>query len=88
VNAEPRPGWWDDALCAGTAKTGESPMFPVDFRDQRSVAAHVCNGCPAAGPCLQYALDHRIEDGIWGGRTEKDRRVMRRQRQLEAANGQ
>jgi WhiB family redox-sensing transcriptional regulator len=33
----------------------------------------------AKGICAFYALQHRIEDGIWGGKSEEERRAMRRQ---------
>ncbi|MET8816066.1 WhiB family transcriptional regulator, partial [Streptomyces sp. NPDC004549] len=32
--------------------------------------------------CLAYALDHRIEHGIWGAMTERERRALLRRRPL------
>lgn len=37
----------------------------------------VCLGCSVAGPCLASALDGGELDGVWGGTTPQERRVMR-----------
>ena len=37
----------------------------------------ICRGCPAQAPCLAWALDHGITDGVWGGTTEDQRRAIR-----------
>ncbi len=49
------------------------------------VARRICATCPVKGPCLEYALFHRIEHGVWGGASERERRRIARQRRLEAA---
>lgn len=41
-------------------------------------AKAVCAGCPVREPCLQYALDGGEQFGIWGGRSEHERRRLRR----------
>ncbi|MBB5926635.1 WhiB family redox-sensing transcriptional regulator [Streptomyces echinatus] len=43
-------------------------------------AKALCNGCPVRTECLAHALDNRIEHGIWGGMTERDRRSLLRRR--------
>lgn len=40
----------------------------------------VCRGCPVRVWCLALALDERIEFGVWGGMTERERRVLLRRR--------
>ena len=40
-----------------------------------------CARCPVRQPCLVYALDEKIAHGIWGGLTERERRVLRVPRQ-------
>lgn len=37
-------------------------------------------GCPVRALCLAEALDNRIEWGVWGGLTERERRQLLRQR--------
>lgn len=43
-------------------------------------AKTVCMGCPVRTECLADALDHRVEFGVWGGMTERERRALLRRR--------
>lgn len=38
------------------------------------IAKKVCVDCAVAEPCLEYALYHRIDHGVWGGASERQRR--------------
>ena len=40
----------------------------------------VCFPCPVRAQCLAEALDRRIEFGVWGGMTERERRALLRRR--------
>lgn len=40
----------------------------------------VCQGCPVIAECLADALDNRMEFGVWGGMTERERRALLRRR--------
>jgi WhiB family redox-sensing transcriptional regulator len=40
----------------------------------------VCRGCQIRTECLADALDSRIEFGVWGGMTERERRALLRRR--------
>lgn len=40
-------------------------------------ARAVCKSCPLIEACLNYALSDYTIQGIWGGTTEHDRRIMR-----------
>lgn len=40
----------------------------------------VCLGCPVRTECLADALDNRVEFGVWGGMTERERRALLRRR--------
>ncbi|MEU6220816.1 WhiB family transcriptional regulator [Streptomyces sp. NPDC047022] len=40
----------------------------------------VCVGCAVSTECLALALDQRIEHGVWGGMTERERRALLRRR--------
>lgn len=50
----------------------------------RGAAQHeakaVCVPCPVRAQCLAEALDRRIEFGVWGGMTERERRRLLRRR--------
>ena len=43
-------------------------------------AKAVCMACPVRTECLADALDNRIEFGVWGGMTERERRALLRRR--------
>ncbi|WP_285729311.1 WhiB family transcriptional regulator [Nocardiopsis sp. ATB16-24] len=40
----------------------------------------LCRSCPVQADCLAEALDNRIEFGVWGGMTERERRALLRRR--------
>lgn len=46
------------------------------------VAREACNGCDVLIHCLAHALDIRPV-GFWGGTTEAERRLIRRERDSE-----
>jgi WhiB family redox-sensing transcriptional regulator len=46
------------------------------------VAKQICADCPARKPCLEYALFHRVDHGVWGGASERERRRIARRRRL------
>lgn len=66
--------WTLQARCRGMADA----LFP-EGKDQKR-ARSVCMGCPVRQECLAEALDNRIEWGVWGGLTERERRQLLRQR--------
>ena len=41
-------------------------------------AAVICRHCPVVLQCRADALDNRVEFGVWGGLTERQRRAMLR----------
>jgi len=47
-------------------------------------AKRVCQTCPVRRTCGEYALKHRIEHGVWGGMTERERRAILRRRTVAA----
>jgi WhiB family transcriptional regulator, redox-sensing transcriptional regulator len=38
-------------------------------------AKRICSACPVRAYCLDWALSHRADFGVWGGRTEDERRA-------------
>lgn len=43
-------------------------------------AKMLCLSCPVRTECLADALDNRVEFGVWGGMTERERRALLRRR--------
>ncbi len=57
-----------------------SVFFPSDGLGVQA-AQRICAGCSVAEECLEYALANRIDHGVWGGRSERERRrILRRRR--------
>lgn len=56
---------------------GSKTRGPIDAWSYSPDAADICATCPAAEPCLAYAL-HRNVDGIWAATTPIERRQLRR----------
>jgi WhiB family redox-sensing transcriptional regulator len=51
-------------------------------------ARKICNqDCPVAETCLEYALEHRIEHGVWGGCSERERRRILKRRKINVSVG-
>lgn len=67
--------WPGHAACRGAAP---DELFVPGAAQNRAKA--VCMGCPVRAECLADALDNRIEFGIWGGMTERERRALLRRR--------
>ena len=47
-------------------------------------ARKICRDCPVKGTCLEYALEQRIDHGVWGGCSERERRRILKRRRDEA----
>ncbi|SNV19017.1 Transcription factor WhiB [Dermatophilus congolensis] len=55
---------------------GPDELFVEGKAQQR--AKRICRNCEVVIDCLAEALDERIEFGVWGGMTERERRKMLR----------
>ncbi|MEV5646517.1 WhiB family transcriptional regulator [Streptomyces flaveolus] len=67
--------WVDSAACRDT---DPDELFAHSAKQSRAKA--LCNGCAVRTECLAQALDGRIEFGVWGGMTERERRTLLRRR--------
>jgi len=67
---------WDGALCA---EIDPAIFFPRDSDAGSSkIAKKVCMQCEIRVKCLNFAIENRIDHGIWGGMGVMDRRRIRR----------
>jgi len=71
--------WMLEAKCRGRAPTDFFPSDGVGVEQARKV----CADCPVKEPCLEYALTYRIDHGVWGGASERERRRILRRRRHE-----
>ncbi len=67
--------WTSDAACRGS---DPDTLFVQGAAQNRAKA--VCMGCSVRTECLADALDNRVEFGVWGGMTERERRALLRRR--------
>ncbi len=74
VDAEERITWVSQALCRAT---DPDELF-VRGAAQRK-AAVICRHCPVMQECGADALDNKVEFGVWGGMTERQRRALLKQ---------
>ncbi|MEV6784764.1 WhiB family transcriptional regulator [Streptomyces sp. NPDC051098] len=67
--------WSEQAACRDTHA---DDLF-ADAATQKRAEA-LCTACPVRIDCLTEALDSRMEFGVWGGMTERERRALLRRR--------
>jgi WhiB family redox-sensing transcriptional regulator len=67
--------WAAQAAC----RTSDPDTLFVQGAAQNRAKA-ICSGCEVRTDCLADALDNRVEFGVWGGMTERERRALLRRR--------
>lgn len=77
-----RPGWHKQANCRGKVSTFfgarfDSPRPSKKVRLAIMEAKNICAACPVRNLCLEFALDHDEDFGVWGGLTPRERRMIR-----------
>jgi WhiB family transcriptional regulator, redox-sensing transcriptional regulator len=71
--------WRDRAACWGQ----DPELFIPDGNTARALvqteeAKAVCRRCGVTEACLRWAIDSGQGTGVWGGRSEAERRILRR----------
>ena len=95
LSATAEQAWTLDWAARGSCRSSDPDELFVQGAAQNRAKA-VCQGCPVRTECLADALDNRVEFGVWGGMTERERRAVLKkrpnvqswQRLLEAARTQ
>ena len=72
--------WRELGACRGL----EPSIFYPDDDDDALDAKAVCGECSVRVACLEFALNAREKQGVWGGATERERRRIIRQRRRTA----
>ena len=73
-----------DWMAAGNCRNEPPAVFFPSDGVGVEVARRICATCPVKEPCLEYALRNRIDHGVWGGASERERRRILRSRRLAA----
>lgn len=75
-------GWMDDGACANiTSEERDEKFFAINGKGIEE-AKEMCSTCEVQPECLEYALDNRIDHGVWGGESARGRKRIRRARRL------
>ncbi len=77
--------WMVDAACSRLPSSeADRIFFPSGktggTRLAIQEAKEVCRGCAVREECLNHALAHRERFGVWGGKTERERRRIAKAR--------
>lgn len=71
-----------DGLCVGkTDMFFLPPSCTREILDMQREALRLCRACPNLEHCREYALHYEMY-GIWGGTTERERREIRKERNI------
>ena len=68
--------WMSGAACKGLPS---EVFFPDHYH--YGTARAVCSGCRVKGECLDFALEMRINKGMFGGVSARQRTAVRHQRE-------
>lgn len=77
------PAWKSKGICAGL----DPEMFHPRRGEGEEAAKAICAQCPVQAECLEYALANVMRVGVWGGASERERRMIRRERHTARALG-
>lgn len=72
--------WQDYANCRGA----DADLFFPERGASTRKAKSICAECQVKAECLDFAIDVGEKFGIWGGMSERERRKVRRERQIAA----
>ncbi len=73
--------WQDDANCTGA----NANLFFPERGASTGKAKLICRECRVRPECLEFAISTREKFGIWGGMSERERRRVRKERQIAAS---
>jgi WhiB family redox-sensing transcriptional regulator len=74
-------GWWPEAACQSADPELFFPISALAVPDRDVARAKViCGSCRVRPQCLEYAMASGPVQGIWGGTTDEERRLLRNRR--------
>jgi WhiB family redox-sensing transcriptional regulator len=80
---DPETAWMQDGNCRAYPP---AVFFPSDGAGV-DAARRICATCPVQDPCLEHALVNRIDHGVWGGCSERERRRIAKRRRIAVTAG-
>lgn len=70
---------------SGACRWVEPELFYPVSDAEAGPAKQVCGTCAVQERCLDFALDSREFEGVWGGLTGSERRALHRRRRVLTA---
>jgi WhiB family transcriptional regulator, redox-sensing transcriptional regulator len=70
-----RPDWMADANCRDVE---DRSIFYPGQGESTKPAKDICRRCDVQVECLFFAMQNREIFGIWGGKSERERRALRK----------
>ena len=64
----------------GLCRQIDPELFFPEQGQPNAAAKRICMMCDITEICLNHALDNRIDDGVWGGKSKQERRQLLRGR--------
>jgi WhiB family redox-sensing transcriptional regulator len=80
LDTESATSWMAEGNCRNYPPAVFFPSDGVGVDRARKICNH---DCPVAAKCLEYALEQRIEHGVWGGCSERERRRILKRRRID-----
>ena len=71
------PDWWE---AYGRCREVDADTFYPENGQSADGAKRICQGCPVRDACLDWALDVGERWGVWGGKSERQRKILAKQR--------
>ena len=81
--ADRRMNWMEDARCASPNKINWFPGAGRPWVQETVDAKQFCAKCDVRIQCLTFAMNNKINHGIWGGKLPRERRQMSRHQPLD-----
>ena len=70
--------WMKDGNCIDK----DTKIFFPNKGRGLEIAKIICEDCVVTQECLEYAISNNIDFGVWGGKSEKERRAIIRRSSL------
>lgn len=80
LSVSPPTGWQQRGRCRALDSEDFFPPLHAEQRLEREAreakAKAICADCPVRAECLDWALSTREPHGVWGGRSERERKQL------------
>lgn len=74
---------WQPWMALGRCAEVDPELFFPEAAGPANAPKRVCFSCEVQAECLDYALDHKIMNGVWGGTSGYQRKNILKERGIE-----